>query len=399
MEKLSNSVIIIGADHHNTLAVLRCLGKNKADITLLIHSSQISTSKPYIIKSRYAKKYYTCRENENELLIFLKKLKREEKVILFPCSDFAAYVLDKNYSELSANYIIPGFKNSPGKIVYLMDKWNQWEFARQNGIKMAKTWKIELSKDIAPINDIVIPCIIKPEISAFGSKSDIHICECEKDLYEAIDSFKEKKYECAIVQEFINKQYEVCAYGCLVDKTSNGVFSFGGVIKKEREWPPRGGGSLTYATFINDARVLEHVNQVLEILYNQGYRGQYDVEFFVCSNNIYLNEINFRHSGNGYGLIKYGVMAPYIWCLSATNHNVTDYKTTVAPGKHHMDEFRDLLYHRKNGLSFFLWIVEFASTKAHSVFDLSDLGSTISYYGGVLSLLVKKLSKRVKTHG
>lgn len=41
--EIDNPIIIIGGDHHNTLAVIRDLGRHKCDIFVLVHTN--STNK------------------------------------------------------------------------------------------------------------------------------------------------------------------------------------------------------------------------------------------------------------------------------------------------------------------------------------------------------------------
>ena len=53
----------------------------------------------------------------------------------------------------------------------------------------------------------------------------------------------------------------------------------GGYIKKTREYPINGGGSLTKAQFICEKGIDELNSKVINKLYENGYRGQHDIEF------------------------------------------------------------------------------------------------------------------------
>ena len=291
-----------------------------------------------------------------------------------------------------ANYILPGF-DEPGKCARLMNKWNQYEFAFQNNIPMAKTWLVSTDKLDLP-TDITFPCIIKPAVSAFGSKADISICDTPDFLYQRVDELKHSGYETMLIQKFLQKRYEICAYGA-VAKNSN--LTVGGIVKKEREFPRRGGGSLTYARFIETPEITQLVNKILDLLCKDGYHGQYDIEFFACEDGIYLNEINFRHSGNGYALVKNGVLAPYIWCLDVEGLTVpVQLKKTVKAGKTHMDEIPDFVHRKEYKLSFIKWLGCFASASARSKMDIRDLSGTMVYYNEVLGRGFKKLFTRKK---
>ena len=129
--RTNSTIIVIGADHHNTLAVVRCLGRMKCKQHLLVHSSKTNFSDIHIAKSRYVKKHISViSESENSILQWLITNKTDEKQVLFPCDDLAAYTIDKNYKSLCDHYILPGFKDSPGKVSILMDKWEQNKFAK-----------------------------------------------------------------------------------------------------------------------------------------------------------------------------------------------------------------------------------------------------------------------------
>ena len=171
-----NNVIIIGADHHNTLAAIRCFGKLTCNLQVLVHTSQADLEKVRISHSRYATSKTVCvSESPDAIVQWLRNRVEEDKQILFPCSDLAAYAIDMNYQELSSSYVIPGFKGAPGKVAHLMDKWEQSKFANENGLPMAKTWSLTNANDFSVPEDMVYPCIVKPEVSAFGNKGDIVI--------------------------------------------------------------------------------------------------------------------------------------------------------------------------------------------------------------------------------
>ena len=80
-----NKVIIIGADHHNTLAVVRNLGSFKCNIEVLIHDNK-KLSDICIAKSRYAKnKTFVVAPQENIILQWLlNHAETNKKTIIFP---------------------------------------------------------------------------------------------------------------------------------------------------------------------------------------------------------------------------------------------------------------------------------------------------------------------------
>lgn len=219
---IPNKIIIIGGDHHNTLAVIRDLGKYKCNISVLVHGKFESKKMIRVSHSKYAQNCtFSVPDNEQGIIDWLLDNKKEMglKPILFPCSDLAAYVIDSHYKQLSPFYILPGFINNPGRVAYLMDKKHQKEFAEENGIPMARTWELKNTAGAFCVpEDAIFPCIIKPEISAFGNKADIKICQDETELKIALALLANEGYEKLILQQFLKKEYEVCAYGCLINQ-------------------------------------------------------------------------------------------------------------------------------------------------------------------------------------
>ena len=372
-----NKILIIGGDHHNTLAVARCLKRNNCDIKLLIHDNK-NKDKVCIRHSNCVTSIDYVEDSEHGILKMLREYEFRNKTVLFPCSDLAAYTIDAYYNELYKKYIIPGFKNQPGKVCLLMNKWEQKKLAERNKLPMAKTWIISQVRGFFCIpDDIIYPCIIKPIKSIDGKKSDIRVCENEIELKDLYEYYIKEKYNELIIQQFLKKQYEVCAYGCLLE---NGELACG-IVEKVREWPPKGGGSLTLAKFINDDRIERLNEKVTSILFSEGYRGQFDIEYFVCEDDIYLNEINFRHSGNGYALIKNNVNSPYYTCLEMCSAKLpNELKMQPSPESFHMDEIAYLSHIRDYGIPFSEWIKEFFHVKAFAVFDVLDLPGTFAFY-------------------
>ena len=189
--KMNNEIILIGGDHHNTLAMMRLFGKQKINYIVLIHSSKTKNIKEISIShSKYSKKMEIVGDSEKDIIKWLLNNKLPNKQIIFPTSDLAQYAIDNNYNKLKNSYIIPGFKNNPGKVVKLMNKFEQKKWADENDILMAKSWDLKRINNKFNIpSDIVFPCIIKPCVSAMGNKGDIHISSNQEDFKLSIEKF------------------------------------------------------------------------------------------------------------------------------------------------------------------------------------------------------------------
>lgn len=394
MSKIPNTILVIGGDHVNTLAVVRDLGRHKCKMEILVHGEFSSLKEVNLAKSRFAKGVTSIAgDTEEAILQWIRAhMKKEKKVILFPCSDLAAYSIDLHYTELSEYCYMPGFKDKPGMVAELMDKYNQKKYAEKNHILMAETRKINLSDPDSAVHSAAsFPCILKPEISANGAKDDIRICTSADEYRDALNEFKEKHYEEVLWQKFLKKEYELCLFGCAPDCNKN--VRIGGCLKKTLEWPVDGGGSVTYGKFITDTTILEHVYKVADIIKRDGYIGQYDIEFLVCEDGIYLNEINFRHSGNGFALIDNGISAPFYYCLSCLKHAaVPKGKKEPENGKTMMYEI-DFLKHRKAyNLSMWKWMKLFFTCSSYSMISRSDFSGSLAFLSERFRNLLHKLS-------
>lgn len=364
-----NPVIVIGGDHYNTLAAVRCFGKYHLKVVLV--GADRKRSK--ISKSKFAKDCEFVSEDEEDIIRLLLSLQFEKRGLLIPCSDFAEYVIDSHGEELSKKYYIPGFGDEYSKVAMLMDKYEQKKFAEKHGIPMAETWKIELPSQ-GP--NVIYPCILKPEVSAFGSKTDIRIVETREELEAALNNYLVCGYKEILCQRFLTKRYEACAYGVIPagNKKPTGV-----VIRKIHE---NHGGSTAYAEVIRNADILYMVDKLNRILQQEGYTGLYDYEFLVCEDGIFLNEINFRQSGNGYALVNWGQPSPLFWALSVLGK---DYNAiNIKEGKRHVDDVGELIRVKHRKLSVFLFFAEIIRTHNCAVLNIYDLPGTIGYYKSIL---------------
>lgn len=374
MKNKSNiKVIIIGTDHHNTLAVIRAFGKEKIEFEVLIHGNFDDINQIDVYHSKYVSELYFVASTEDSILNYLLNKNDNEKKILFSCSDLAAYTIDKNYDLLKKKYFFSGFDNKPGLVCKLMDKYEQKRWAEENKILMAKTWHInKVNNNFLIPNDMIYPCIVKPELSAYGSKSDIEVCENYEELSNVLHDLS-NRYSIILIQEYLKKNYEVCAFGCITDSF------YGGIVRKIREYPFIG-GSLTFAKFIDDKEIFCFIEEILKKLRSEGYSGHYDIELFVCNNEIYLNEINFRHSGNGYSLLKNGINSPYIWYNYMIGSKKIENNELKKRNMHLLDELNELHLLKANGISVITFVKDFLKASAYAKMSIRDFKYSIHYF-------------------
>jgi predicted ATP-grasp superfamily ATP-dependent carboligase len=374
--KFDNRVIVLGGDHHNTLAAIRCFGKYSYDMKVGILAFD-GSNHCRVAGSKYALNSCTVLRDETKTHEWLLNEGKQlsEKGFIIPCSDMAALIIDKYYNALDQFYFVPGFHGAPGKVITLMDKFEQKKFADANGIKMAKTWEINVNdNEISSID--TYPCILKPQISAFGSKADIRVVQNESELLEVMLAYKEAGYRSVLCQQFLSKLYEACAYGYIPqgDAEPQGL-----IIRKIHE---NHGGSTAFAQIIKDESIDSEVKKISSLLQSDGYNGLYDYEFFICEDGIYLNEINFRQSGNGYVTVNLGCPSPVDWACSHINiptESIRDFS-----GQYHMDDVGELIAVRHRELKVWTFVRELLQSHNCAVLNLHDIKGTISYYKSLI---------------
>lgn len=380
-------VIIIGGDHHNTLSVIRAFGKKNILVSILIHTNIKEKKNLMVYSSKYIKDNLFVVDNNSEciydwLLLNKNNDKNNDKSIIIPCSDLAAYVIDKNFDELNNGYYITGFKNNSGEVCRMMNKYEQSKWALSNNILIPKTWLLLKENMLNIPENIIYPCIVKPSESFCGTKEDIKICNNKKELLHILGLYK-KKYDEILIQQFIKKDYEILAMGLICDDEI-----FGGIERKIRETIPGGGGSTSLGQFIDNQEIINRINKIIKQLQTDGYRGFYDIEFFECGSDIYLNEINYRHSGSGFALIDNGINCPYIYYLDCIgNSNFDNLKLKHPHGYFFCDLGEMHLLLKYHTINIFQFIGDFFKSYTHSIFHISDMKV-------IIIQLYKKLKKQ-----
>lgn len=371
------SVIIVGPDHQNTLGVIRAVGKEGYLVNLLIYSDGQHECKCKF--SSFVKgQYINCPESEKVVVENILKMARkgQYKIPVIPTSDFAAMCIDKNYQllNLSQKLILPSIRDREGMIFEYMDKYAQKKLAEEYDIKMAKTLKIKLPYS-SGVTDIGYPCVLKPVVSAKGLKSDIIFANNFKEFQNALLNYYNKGYCEVLVQEFINKDFEVCVFGCI---TKNSREFYCGALRKIRYSPVGDGASLSFGQF---TEVDERYKKIINLLKDIGYNGLFDIEMFAVGDLLYLNEINFRNSGNGWAIVNCGINAPVIWIKDRLGERINcSQKHYIDDNSFFMNETADLRNVMKKRVNIFRWGIDLFRTKSFNKFWKKDIKGSLVWY-------------------
>lgn len=166
-------IVIIGASHHNTLSVVRCVGEVFGLVDLVL----IGCVKSFVAKSKYVRSA-TFLKDSKDLYQWAKKNKDQTNSIVISCADGVSQVFDVHYEELRPFY---NFFNAgaDGIITSFMNKQKQVELANQVGFVTPVSACYTRLDNVN--NFAAFPCIVKPLQSYVGGKHIWH-CNNTKEL-------------------------------------------------------------------------------------------------------------------------------------------------------------------------------------------------------------------------
>lgn len=351
-------IIIIGVTHHNTLTMVRCLGKAGYKIQLYIYGDKDS----YIRYSKYVTDYVgtdTC--NEIFDILLAQKEKVEYKPIIISCCDEVAHLFDKNYDNLKESYF---FFNcgEQGRLTHYMDKQVQVKLAGSCGLTVPKSMVKEEGIDAVEFN--MYPCICKPLCSIAGLKSQICICNNQAELNQGLKTFgKNARVQ---VQEFVKREYEIVVVGLRV----NGETFIPGFIRKKRD---RMGGT-TYATIYPISKlpqaVTESVKKFIECVH---YEGLFGMELIVSNDKYYFVETNLRNDATTFAFSVAGVNLALAYVRAKRGEEYRSEVSKVLQQINSMVELTDITHVMKLHVGLFQWLKERKGCKSLYYYDKEDM--------------------------
>ena len=378
------NVIIFGDDHYNALGVARVFGVNEIKPCGLL---VVPKDKEQLCYAKYSKYWKTIWfvENEQEGIALLLKMGSSDKQVLIPTSDRAETALDNNLDVLNPFYYLPGMRNTQGAVSALMDKYQQSKWAESLGLKTAKTWLHTLGEDIP--SDLRFPCFLKPVASSEGDKRDIRKCDCLDDLNNALAELQEKHYWRILIQEYLHKDYEMELWGCIPKYSPKIPYL---LSRHLREWPVVG-GSVSCHQFLLDADIRAEAEKILYAIRDEGYTGNIDIELFMIQGEIYLNEVNFRNSGDVYACFNNKVFYPLIWYKDIIGEDVSSMNTEYSDKYYAMNEITDFKQVVFGNLSLGKWLHYVTHCKDFAFFFPTDKKPGLICVRGIFQRKLHKL--------
>ena len=318
-------VIIFGGDHHNGLGLARILGMNGFRVYSVVENAH---KRSWLKYSKYIYQSNVFSSYKEGLDFILKNYALGNKnAVLIPYSDGAALEVDNRLDELKNLFFVPSINNKAGEISNYMSKQRQYDFAKTHRLKMANsfTYYFDNKENFERPN---FPCILKPVVSAEGNKQDIVICKNTSDYEFALEKLKLKGYRRIVVQDFIDFDYEIDVFGCIC---KNEPYENIVPTKTIRSFPPQKGTN-SFSEIVVDETIVNKCKVFVDALRGIGFYGLYDIELFVKGEDVWLNEINFRNSGDVYMAIKQGFYYPVVWVNDALGYS--NKSTLIHPKKH-----------------------------------------------------------------
>lgn len=361
-----NKAIVIGGNHHNTLGVVRSLGRRGIKPYVIITSSG---SESFVLKSKYIEKGWIVNDTEAAYQLMLDTFSDEEEMpVLFACHDVISSVFDLHRDFLSEKFYVPG-STTQGLLSSLMDKKPMADLGAQMGFNIPAIVEVTSETDMSFIQKLSYPVITKPSASKDGSKSDITICNTPEDL----ESFlKKRKGRNFVVQHFIVKDYEYQLIGCSLNEGKEVIIP--GVSKLIRPSKTSNTGFLHY-TELDDS-----FNPAIEggkkFIRHIKYSGLFSLEFLRDKDGKdFFMEMNFRNDGNTICVANSGVNLPYIWyqyCVGSA------YKNEIQPihEEYVMPEFDEVQLYYNGTLSYREWKNDMKQATSYMDYADDDLTPT-----------------------
>lgn len=347
------TAIVIGDSFNNTLGLIRSLGEAEVRVILIL----VGHDRLFVSRSRYITRTHRIDSLDEAAAV----LRQYSGALLVCSNDKAAKWIDDNEQWLSKQFVTPMRGKRLGN---LFEKPIQCALAETFGLTVPKS-VIYSRETIFPAN-LEYPLLLKPADSNHGEKTDIHICFNKNDVELALS--KESSCPTYIVQEYINKEFEINMIGV---RTDGGTVIPGG-IRKIRHYPTIY-SACSYGQFLSAADLGVDVEPIQRMIDSTGYRGPFSVEFLHKNGKNYFMEINFRHDGLAYAATAAGANLLQMYAEGKP------LQFTVKP-TYMMDLSTDFCHVKDGHISRSNWSKDFLKTRCQLNFNWGDPMPTVWYY-------------------
>lgn len=325
---IKQKVVVIGHGFTSRLGVIRALGRVGYEVIVVVMTHYrkdgitLNTTKPIDCYSKYVSRVYYCPSERDKLIKLLLDncADPNQKVVLFPDSDFSEAAIDENQELLRDYFLYPHCKHEPGAVVAWMDKIRQKQMAKSVGLNVAEGWVVDVKdgKYVIP-SEVRYPCFPKPMATIVGGKTGLRRCNNEMELREIIslligrsatitilvEDYKEIDTEHALVGFSDGNNVIIPGILKTISLANGGHF---GVTKQGQILPLTGFELL--------------VDKFRQFVINTGFIGVFDIDFYHSEGKYFFCEMNFRFGGSGYAYIDMGVNLPDMLVRTLTGRSI-----------------------------------------------------------------------------
>ena len=360
-----SEIIIVGSDHHNTLALIRAFGQEDFYVIAFVVSEN---HKSFVARSKYVCEFYVVRDEElvvSELLS--KNFEVSGRVPIITASDKSAEILDRHYDVLSEKYILPNCAAKQGGISFWMDKQNMHTAARECGLLQPFSLFVSPHSDIRnELDNLPFPCIVKPAKSSVATKDDFRICNSLEKLDRVLHDMSDRNIS-VIVQEYIKVDYEFLIIGARCRNTGNNHI-IGGLHKHKCCKDTNNMGMFVTAETtpeLPQGIIKSKIDSFLNLI---DYEGLYSIEFLISGDKAYFTEINLRNDGCLFCWTNAGCNIAVNWANEMLTGAESIYNKLQR--KNMLVEISYFKYYGKKVLTL---IKEFRKADAFAIFDKNDV--------------------------
>lgn len=332
------NVVVIGGNHHNTLGVVRALGRKGIKPFLILIGNR---KKSYVSRSKYIKGWISLSMDEIVPYLLDYNSSNQDKTVIISCHDGVTELLERNRMVLRDKFIVPGTDNKT--LLPLFEKPIMTADAANLGFDIPLSYD---SKTIQSISNLKFPLISKPSKSVKGSKKDINVFHNATELNKFLNLNKERDFQ---IQQYIDFDIEYQLIGASFNGGKEIIIP--GVSVILRPFGVTNTQFLLYKDLSED--FLKTAEMVKDYIRNKQYSGLFSAEFLRGKDGKdYFMEINFRNDGNTIAVTNSGANLPYWWVMKNLGRDVETPK------------FKELVYMLPEHRELSLWRKRIINTKA-----------------------------------
>lgn len=367
------NAIVIGADHINTLGIIRSLGECGISTNVII----ISEKRSWVLKSKYISTGILLPNDDDLIISNIREMKKPDCLnYIFPANDYVVKTIDKHYDCLKDDFIIPNCNNMARQVSQNMKQDRMLEIAIKSGFNVPKTYRCD------ELNQI-----INGEMTDEDIDYPLFVCSYNpnttKKQFWIVDNYKELKttlngleYSLLKVQDYVHIRNEYGIEGIAFGETRDAFIP--AIIKKTRT-SENSKGSTTYAKLVKSENVTL-IKTIKEFISLTGYNGIFDIEIMQDDNKYYFIECNFRNGAYGYAYTCAGYNLPAIWIgINQEDDSILNSKEYTL-----MNEFSDIDHVRKKKVPLCTWIKQLLTVDIFLTFNHKDMKPFIARLMGIV---------------